>query len=30
MEQIGGVRGSILDDDEEEKIPVIKPAPAKA
>jgi len=30
MEQIGGVRSSILNDEEDEKIPVIKPSPAKA
>ena len=29
MEQIGGVRGSVLDDEEEEKMPVIKPSPVK-
>jgi len=30
MEQIGGLRGSILDDEDEDKIPAVKPATAKA
>jgi len=30
MEQIGGLRGSAVDDEEEEKIPELKTAPAKA
>jgi len=30
MEQIGGLRGSALDDEDEDKIPSLKPATAKA
>ena len=30
IQQIGGLRGDILDDEDEEKIPAIKPATAKA
>jgi len=30
MQQIGGLRGSILDDEDEDKIPAVKPATAKA
>jgi len=30
MEQIGGLRGSILDDEDDDKIPAVKPASAKA
>jgi len=30
MQQIGGLRGNILDDEDEEQIPAIKPATAKA
>jgi hypothetical protein len=30
MEQIGGLRGSALDDEDDDKIPVVKPVSAKA
>jgi len=30
MEQIGGLRGNALDDEDDDKIPAIKPAAAKA
>lgn len=30
IQQIGGLRGSILDDEDDEQIPAIKPAVAKA
>ena len=30
MQQIGGLRGSILDDEDDDKIPTVKPATAKA
>ena len=30
IQQIGGLRGNILDDEDDEKIPAIKPAAAKA
>lgn len=30
MQQIGGLRGSILDDEDDDKIPAVKPATAKA
>ncbi len=30
MEQIGGLRGNALDDEDDDKIPEIKPAAAKA
>lgn len=29
MQQIGGLRGSILDDEDDDKIPAVKPATAK-
>lgn len=30
MEQIGGLRGNTLDDEDDDKIPALKPAAAKA
>jgi len=30
MAQIGGLRGSALDDEDDDKIPAIRPTPAKA
>jgi len=30
IEQIGGLRGSALEDEDDDKVPAIKPAPAKA
>ncbi len=30
MQQIGGLRGSVLDDEDDEKIPALKPSAAKA
>ncbi len=30
IQQIGGLRGSVLDDEDDERIPAIKPATAKA
>ena len=30
IEQIGGLRGNLLEDDEDDKIPQLKPTPAKA
>lgn len=30
IEQIGGLRGSALDDEEDDKVPVVRPAPGKA
>lgn len=30
IQQIGGLRGNILDDEDDEKIPAIKPAAAKS
>jgi hypothetical protein len=30
IEQIGGLRGNLLEDDEDDKIPQLRPGPAKA
>jgi len=30
MQQIGGLRGSTLEDEDDDTIPALKPAPAKA
>lgn len=30
MQQIGGLRGSALEDEDDDKIPTLKPVPAKA
>lgn len=30
MEQVGGLRGSVLDDEDDDKLPVLKPSAVKA